>query len=239
MCLVTGALAFAYFMAMQATKTKSVEVQSPSPAPATNPQGAPNLAVPTTAAELQALRATRSELSSQLINVQARHARLVENLKDAPQEARSGMSDHLKVLTDRMVQIETELASTGWQISHAPRELMSSVAVEPPSSSGLGPGNITAISIVATLFVLFPMALAMARLMWRRGTRRIETPRDAEGAQRLKRMEHAVDAMAIEVERISEGQRFLTQIFAREQRPSVLAPSFEPAQPAPEKNARE
>jgi hypothetical protein len=51
---------------------------------------------------------------------------------------------------------------------------------------------------------------------------------DVESTQRLKRMEHAVDAMAIEVERISEGQRFLTQIFARgEGRAEMLASSAE------------
>lgn len=35
---------------------------------------------------------------------------------------------------------------------------------------------------------------------------------DLEG--RLERIEHAIDAMAVEVERISEGQRFTTKLLA-------------------------
>jgi hypothetical protein len=216
-------------MAMQPTKSKPVELPATPGQPTGAPQGAATtVAPPTTPAEYRALVATRTELSSQLNNVESRHARLVEELKDAPTEARAGMADRLKVLTDRMVQIETELAATGWQISHAPRELQAATTVQPPRApSQMGPGSITAISIVITIFVLFPMALAAARLMWRRGTRRMDSPRDLEAQQRLKRMEHAVDAMAIEVERISEGQRFLTQLFAKETRPSVLAPAYE------------
>jgi hypothetical protein len=34
-----------------------------------------------------------------------------------------------------------------------------------------------------------------------------------EAMQRLDRIETAVDAIAIEVERVSEGQRFLTRLF--------------------------
>jgi hypothetical protein len=33
-------------------------------------------------------------------------------------------------------------------------------------------------------------------------------------AGRLERMEHAIDAMAVEVERISEGQRFTTKLLS-------------------------
>ena len=33
-------------------------------------------------------------------------------------------------------------------------------------------------------------------------------------SQRLERMEHAIDAIAVEVERIAEGQRFTTKLLA-------------------------
>lgn len=36
----------------------------------------------------------------------------------------------------------------------------------------------------------------------------------SELAQRLERIEHAVEAIAVEVERIGEGQRFTTQLLA-------------------------
>jgi hypothetical protein len=46
---------------------------------------------------------------------------------------------------------------------------------------------------------------------------------------RLDRLEQAVDAIAIEIERISEGQRFVTRVFA--ERPAA-APAQAPATPA-------
>jgi hypothetical protein len=49
--------------------------------------------------------------------------------------------------------------------------------------------------------------------------RRIESqPRDPrlppEVTERLERMEHAIDAIAVEIERISEGQRFTTKLLS-------------------------
>jgi hypothetical protein len=40
------------------------------------------------------------------------------------------------------------------------------------------------------------------------------TPIPGDVTARLERMEHAIDAIAIEVERISEGQRFTTKLLS-------------------------
>ena len=40
---------------------------------------------------------------------------------------------------------------------------------------------------------------------------------DHEQLERLERMEHLIEVMAVEVERIGEGQRFLTKIMADKQ----------------------
>ena len=41
--------------------------------------------------------------------------------------------------------------------------------------------------------------------------------------QRLARVEHAVEAIAIEVERISEGQRYVTTLLDERAQPALLA----------------
>ncbi len=43
-------------------------------------------------------------------------------------------------------------------------------------------------------------------------------------AERLERIEQAVDAIAIEMERVSEGQRFTTRLLAERSSPAVHAP---------------
>jgi hypothetical protein len=62
----------------------------------------------------------------------------------------------------------------------------------------------------AIIIIGFPLARAFARRMDRRG-QAAATP---ELTPRLERMEQAIEAVAIEVERISEGQRFVTRLLS-------------------------
>jgi hypothetical protein len=61
--------------------------------------------------------------------------------------------------------------------------------------------------MVAFVIVGLPLARAFARRMDRRG----ETATVSDIAPRLDRIEQAVEAIAIEVERVSEGQRYTTK----------------------------
>lgn len=65
--------------------------------------------------------------------------------------------------------------------------------------------------IVSSIAALVVIGLG-ARYMWRLGSRR-QTPLSADPA-RLERLEHAIDAIAIETERISEGQRFTVSLLS-------------------------
>jgi hypothetical protein len=49
-------------------------------------------------------------------------------------------------------------------------------------------------------------------------------PPDPVLHDRLQRIEHAVEAMAVEVERISEGQRFVTRLLAEREAPRAALP---------------
>jgi hypothetical protein len=67
--------------------------------------------------------------------------------------------------------------------------------------------------VVPTIFIGLPIAIGYSRRLWTRG----EEPRRGlpdESAQRLLQMQQSIDAMAIEIERISEGQRFVTKVLA-------------------------
>ena len=95
------------------------------------------------------------------------------------------------------------------------------------------------IAIVFTLFVLSPLALSISRMFWRRGSMPRQLRQPPENMERLARMEQAIDSIAIEIERVSEGQRFVTRLMS-ERQPAPLG-AGEPAQPfsapAPEKVA--
>jgi hypothetical protein len=71
---------------------------------------------------------------------------------------------------------------------------------------------IVAIVACASTAIFFPLVRAYARRMEQDAHRPAPLPGDL--TLRLERMEQAIDSIAIEVERISEGQRFTTKLLA-------------------------
>jgi len=69
-----------------------------------------------------------------------------------------------------------------------------------------------------TLFATFPiMAIGypLARAYAKKMERGADVPRiPSDVSARLERMEQAIDSIAVEVERISEGQRFTTKLLS-------------------------
>ena len=64
---------------------------------------------------------------------------------------------------------------------------------------------------VPVMVIGVPIARAFAKRMEREGSAQ-QVPADVTA--RLERMEQAIDSIAVEVERISEGQRFTTKLLS-------------------------
>jgi hypothetical protein len=166
---------------------------------------------PLTARDVQALRQRGSELSRQLSSATGRRNDLANALEDAEGVNKQGIEQRIAQLDQRIMGIEGDIAQNGRLLASAPPSSLP-VSSETSGRPGPNPGQITAISIVGTIFVLFPLAIAMARNLWRRGSRHVAIAPSPESAQRMERLEQAVDAIAIEIERVSEGQRFMTRL---------------------------
>lgn len=77
------------------------------------------------------------------------------------------------------------------------------------------PDEILAFSFAfAALFVGARIALPLVRAFAKRLEKRDSPHLSAEMTSRLERMEQAIDSIAIEVERISEAQRFTTKLLS-------------------------
>lgn len=193
--------------------TNAVAPVPPSPPPAQAGEVATVVTVdgiPQTAAEVQALRARRSELSDQIISASRRRDDLVEEIADLPEHLRAGVEQRVAILDERILDLETQIAETGRQLSQSPA-IATAGTLQLPAQFPVG--EVTAVSIVFTVLVLCPLAVAWARRMLRRPLPAAEaSPLLKESAERLERLEHAVEAIAIEVERVSEGQRFVTRV---------------------------
>ena len=73
--------------------------------------------------------------------------------------------------------------------------------------------------LTVTIIVLVPVALLITTLryrsLWRSAGRQLTELRSPEKVLHSSEpLMHAVDAIAVEVERISEGQRYLTKVLA-------------------------
>ena len=66
--------------------------------------------------------------------------------------------------------------------------------------------------VLAAVVIVYPLMRAFARRL--EGRARPAEALDIVSSERLQRIEQAIDAMAIEIERISEGQRFTTRLLA-------------------------
>jgi hypothetical protein len=71
---------------------------------------------------------------------------------------------------------------------------------------------ITLFVCISATLIGVPIARAFARRIDRDGERNPVAPPDVTA--RLERMEQAIDSIALEIERISEGQRFTTKLLA-------------------------
>jgi hypothetical protein len=69
-------------------------------------------------------------------------------------------------------------------------------------------GMVTGIVMVLGI----PLVLVQARKLWKRDSAAIAPSYESD--HRLERIEQAIDAMAVEVERIAEGQRYVTKLLA-------------------------
>jgi hypothetical protein len=187
-----------------------------------------------TARDLAALHARGSELSNQLRSATGRRADVQRSLKNATGADRSGLEQRLGVLDARIARLESDIDQNGTQLASlsAGRAQTS----QPPfagfnnSPRDRALNNMVPIAIVFTLFVLAPIAVSISRMFWRRGSLPRHVPGSGDNTQRLERMEQAIDSIAIEIERVSEGQRFVTRLLSDRQS-AALGGGLDPAKP--------
>jgi hypothetical protein len=179
-----------------------------------------------TAEDIIALRARRSELSSQLNSAAGRRSSLANELnRTADPAARAGLESRIAVLDKRMVQLEGDIAQTGQLLSS---DAAARVAVTEQANNpmGIDPDIVGPLAGGFMFLVLMPIAIGVGRMFWKRGNHPPALtlpPAVAQSAERLSRLEQSVDAIAVEIERISEGQRFVTKLLS-EKAPALPEP---------------
>lgn len=198
--------------------------QGPARAGAAPQAPAPPIVGAPSETQYRILKGRQNELSEQHQSTTERRQELLDQIQTTPEASRSGLEAQLAVLDQRLVQIENDLGDVGRQVVAA----TPASVTDPPmrvvyrgfnEEDMIGAGFAGA-SIMFALFI---------PLMVRNFRRRRFVPSGQTqsqpmiGGERIDRMEHAIDSIAVEIERVSENQRFMTRLMTETQLASSIA----------------
>ena len=199
----------------------------PSPAPGAIVVAPQPVAAPLTASEFRALRDRRSEISNQLESATSRRNSLADRLRRVDAAARPGIEQRITLLDQRILQLENDLSVTGRQLTAAKPDLFTST-----QAPRFFARNVSgAVSTGGTFLVVAITGMIILRSLRGRGRGPQRAALSADAEQRLERLEQGVDAIAIEVERIAEGQRFMTRVLTENREMAMLGVGQAPAEP--------
>lgn len=177
---------------------------------------------PTAVQMLEAARAQRSELRDQLENAEERRSDLAQELSQTSSgdaATRAGLEARIRDTDARILDLDKQLAAADQQVALA--AAVPGATFEPPRPRVVQEGPPEEFWVLGGMFIVFvmmPIALAWSRRLWKRGAAPVSAEVPAELTDRLSRMEQAIDAVAVELERVGEGQRYVTRVFTEQQR---------------------
>ena len=170
-------------------------------------------------AEWQGAVAARRELNDQRNTLQGNRESIAAQLRN-PRVAgvdRQGLEHQITDIDAQIAALDKSIAVANERV--AATALVPGAVVEPPRISH-GPSERSYIlGGFLMVMVFFPLIVARAVRSVRRGPTMAAMP--PEMFERFARLDQAVDAMAVEIERIGEGQRFVTRLMSERSIPSM------------------
>jgi hypothetical protein len=169
---------------------------------------------------LPQLREMHNELSSQRSELSSRRSATAESYEAGTGANRDGMGERLRLLDENIMLYEREMVRVGTEIAHrggGPGTLQDG---GPP----MGPGMMHEDEAVFMAFGFSVMTALLTIFFARRFFRKRyagvtpgKQPNMIASNERLDRIENAVDSIAVEIERVSENQRFMTRLMTETQ----------------------
>jgi hypothetical protein len=217
----------------QATQVKELTPATPS-APPPPAQGSGGLLAgapvdplaPTPASELaklsySELRQRLNTLREQRSDLASRREALASGYEGATGANKEGMGARLQTLDNNIVMYEKEIAAVGRELAvkSGQRGAYTSDPGSQSNSNQFNDGDMAG-AVFGTFLSTMLIATFVARRYVRRRTGRMpaaNTPNMLASNERLDRIENAVDSIAVEIERVSENQRFMTRLMTETQ----------------------
>lgn len=179
-------------------------------------------ATPAPSVVYQTLINQREVLGDQLNRLENQRGELNRELQRGQVQGASkvGIENRIMAVDKRIADLEKQISGVDGQISTAAAVpfAISSHENMPPQGP---PEEAFVLGGLFMIIVMLPLSIAMARRIWKKSTNAVaQIPSDLMA--RLARIEQAVDTSALEIERIGEGQRFITKLFSEGSKVPVL-----------------
>ena len=154
----------------------------------------------------------RDELKNQMEALRDERGRVGGWLRDESMDRtdKAGLQQRMTTIDARIEALDKQIAAADASVASA--AAVPGAVVEPPPYHREGPPEEVFVLGGIFLFVaIFPLSIAYARRIWRRGAAVVSAlPHDI--VERFAQLDQAVESIAVEVERIGEGQRFVTRV---------------------------
>lgn len=160
----------------------------------------------------EGFRHQRGELRDQLERLESQRQDLAREILQASEGAsKTGLEQRITAIDLRIAEVEKQIAQADAAVARAAS--IPGAVIETPPPRREGPREevfvIAGMILVPAAFIL---TIAYARRLWRRGAA-VVTALPQDIYDRFTRVEQGIDAVAVEVERIGEGQRYLTRMY--------------------------
>lgn len=162
----------------------------------------------------EGFRHQRDELGNQLDRLEDQRENITEQLQVSTitEADKKGLEQRLTTIDARIAETEKQIAIADAAVANA-AAVPGAVVPPPPHVDRGPPEEFFVLTGLFMFIVILPLTIAYARRIWRRGAA-VASAIPQEIYDRFNRLDQAVDSVAIEVERIGEGQRFMTRIFS-------------------------
>ncbi len=164
---------------------------------------------------LDAARASRSELRNQMERLESKRNDITSEMTNGRTTGadKAGLEVRLTSVDAQIAQLDAQIAQADQAVAKA-ASIPGAVVKEPPYvRNGPDPDMVVGLPITLGFLLLLPFVIAQSRRIWKKNATVI-APVPAEVQNRLEQLSQSVESIALEVERIGEGQRFITKVLS-------------------------
>ena len=189
-----------------------------APAPPAPPQpGVPGTPAPTPpgavgpAERYEAVKAQRIVLEQQYQELLEQRGEISSELRgpELNDVDRRGLEQRLTDVDKRINDVNAQIATVAQREAEAAGVPLA-VQPPPPTPEPLIDEDVVIGGMMMSFALLVPIVIAYARRLWKKAAVVSVVPRDL--VEQMQRLEQSMDTIAVEIERLGEGQRFMARV---------------------------